>query len=274
MSSEPTREVWRALERELRPFVARRVAPSDVDDVVQEVLLRLNRGLERLRDEERLGAWVNRVARHVVVDHHRARGRRPSEVGEASEDVVAERRTTELFDGTPEAELAGYVAIFVAALPSPYREALTLTELEGLSQTRGRRDARGVAFDDEVSRAARSREASRGLRGVLRGLARRASSRRRVRAAGGRSRTRLVLRGWLRFGAESEAAVRARAIPASASGTEAPRDDEPEARDTLAPREVGDEPDASFRGGGTLARGVRWWNHRRQWKRRWRLVLL
>ncbi|MCA9612218.1 MAG: sigma-70 family RNA polymerase sigma factor [Sandaracinus sp.] len=155
MSSEPTREVWRALERELRPFVARRVAPSDVDDVVQEVLLRLNRGLEGLRDEERLGAWVNRVARHVVVDHHRARGRRPSEVGEASEDVVAEE-PVELFDGTPEAELAGYVAIFVAALPSPYREALTLTELEGLSQTEAA-EMLGVSPSTMKSRVQRGR---------------------------------------------------------------------------------------------------------------------
>ncbi|MCB9621199.1 MAG: sigma-70 family RNA polymerase sigma factor [Sandaracinus sp.] len=134
MSSEPTREVWRALERELRPFVARRVAPSDVDDVVQEVLLRLNRGLDGLRDEERLGAWVHRVARHVVVDHHRARGRRPQLIEGTGLEHESDERP-ELFDGTPEAELAGYVAIFVAALPSPYREALTLTELEGLSQT-------------------------------------------------------------------------------------------------------------------------------------------
>lgn len=31
-----------------------------------------------------------------------------------------------------EADLAECVALFVARLPSPYREAITLTELEGL----------------------------------------------------------------------------------------------------------------------------------------------
>ena len=37
-------------------------------------------------------------------------------------------------DGAAERELAAYVAMFVAMLPSPYREALTLTELQGLTQ--------------------------------------------------------------------------------------------------------------------------------------------
>jgi hypothetical protein len=34
-------------------------------------------------------------------------------------------------DHAVEEELAGYLAPFVAMLPSPYREALTLVELEG-----------------------------------------------------------------------------------------------------------------------------------------------
>ena len=37
-------------------------------------------------------------------------------------------------EGAVERELVTYIAPFVAMLPSPYREALTLTELEGMTQ--------------------------------------------------------------------------------------------------------------------------------------------
>jgi hypothetical protein len=60
-------------------------------------------------------------------------------------------------DATVERELATYVAPFVAMLPSPYREALTLTELEGISQ----KDAAlmlGISVSGMKSRVQRGRQ--------------------------------------------------------------------------------------------------------------------
>jgi RNA polymerase sigma-70 factor, ECF subfamily len=68
------RGAWGELEARLRPYVARRVpAPSDVDDVVQEVFVRMHRGVEGLRDGERFGGWVYRIARARL--HAAAAGR-------------------------------------------------------------------------------------------------------------------------------------------------------------------------------------------------------
>jgi len=44
---------WQEVETRLRPFVARRVSPGDVDDVMQDIFVRMQRGLTALRDEER-----------------------------------------------------------------------------------------------------------------------------------------------------------------------------------------------------------------------------
>ena len=74
--------------------------------------------------------------------------------GEAPEEPTPALDEEE--DGAVERELAAYVAPFVAALPSPYREALTLTELEGLSQ----KDAAarlGVSLSGMKSRVQRGR---------------------------------------------------------------------------------------------------------------------
>ena len=126
------RLAWQELDVNLQRFIARRLpSPADADDVRQEVLLRVREGLHGLRDEQRLGAWVFRIARHAIVDHRRQAARA---MPHADPDATAGVEAGEGDDEDAETALAACVAPFVARLPSPYREALTLTELEGLTQ--------------------------------------------------------------------------------------------------------------------------------------------
>lgn len=156
MIAPTTRGAWRELDAALRPFIARRVrVAADVDDVVQDVFLRMQRGLGGLRDDERFGPWVYQVARSAIADHHRAAARH----GEArATGPVEEPAAQEDEDDSAVArELAGHLAPFVAMLPSPYSEALTLTELEGLTQ----RDAAamlGLSVSGMKSRVQRGRQ--------------------------------------------------------------------------------------------------------------------
>jgi RNA polymerase sigma-70 factor (ECF subfamily) len=54
------------------------------EDIVQETLLRAWRNLDRLDPETGpVRPWLFTVARHLVIDAHRARSARPAEVGEA-----------------------------------------------------------------------------------------------------------------------------------------------------------------------------------------------
>lgn len=154
MITAEMRGAWRELEQKLRPFVARRVHGADVDDVVQDVFLRMQRNLCQLRDEQRFGPWVYQIARSAIIDHQRATLRRPVATDEAPDEPTPAIDEDE--DGAVERELATYLAPFVAALASPYREALTLTELEGLTQ----KDAAamlGVSLSGMKSRVQRGR---------------------------------------------------------------------------------------------------------------------
>jgi len=156
MIDPAARGAWRDLDAKLRPFIARRVrAEVDVDDVVQDVFLRMQRGLAGLRDEERFGPWVYQVARSAIADHQRTAARHGVAHGERPDEEAAGPKEED--DGAVERELAGYVAPFVAMLPSPYREALTLTELEGLTQ----KDAAamlGISVSGMKSRVQRGRQ--------------------------------------------------------------------------------------------------------------------
>ena len=147
---------WKDLDARLRPFVARRVRSSaDVDDVVQDVFLKMQRGLAGLRDDERFGPWVYQVARSAIADHRRSAARHPLAEGEPPEEVAPPPDQEE--DGAVERELALYVAPFIAMLPSPYREALTLTELSGLTQ-REAAEMLGVSLSGMKSRVQRGRK--------------------------------------------------------------------------------------------------------------------
>lgn len=157
------REAWRDLETRLRPFVARRVRAEDIDDVVQDVFVRMQRGLEGLRDEDRFGPWVYSIARNAIVDHRRRAARHPGVAAEPPEEADSGQDAED--EGGAERELARYVAAFVATLPSPYREALTLTELEGLTQ-REAAELLGVSLSGMKSRVQRGRrELKRALEG-------------------------------------------------------------------------------------------------------------
>lgn len=152
MEAQRPVETWSTLAATLRPFVARRVDPSDVDDVLQDALLRVHRGVGALRDEERMGPWMYRVARSAVADHRRARARHPvasKDPPDAPEESEAERVFA--------CEIDQHMGALVALLPEPYQTAVRWTELDGLSQVEVARRL-GVPLSTVKSRVQRGRQ--------------------------------------------------------------------------------------------------------------------
>ncbi len=186
MIESSARKSWESLEATLRPYVARRVTRAvDVDDVIQEIFLRVQRGLPGLREDERFGPWIYKVARNAVADHRRAAARHPVAAGGVIEEADDHLDDAE---GQPAAaELAGYLAPFLAELPARYRDALMLTELHGLTQ-REAADRLGVSLSGMKSRVQRGRQRLRealeacchialDARGGIRGCERRSDGR-------------------------------------------------------------------------------------------------
>jgi len=145
---------WSEVAAKLRPFVARRVSAAEIDDVMQDIFVRLQRGLPALRDEERVTSWLFQVARSSVAEYVRTRARHPLPDGHQPEEPAAE---ADADDREAMRSLARCVTLFVAALPSPYREAVTLVELEGLT-TREAADMAGISVSGMKSRVQRGRE--------------------------------------------------------------------------------------------------------------------
>jgi RNA polymerase sigma-70 factor (ECF subfamily) len=153
------RGAWEDLAARLRPFVERRIpSPADADDVLQEVLLRMHRGFDTLADEERFGAWVYQIARNTIADHLR----RPLRQVLTADGELPDRAAPLDEDEALEEEVARYLATLVPLLPAVYREAMTLVEIDGVSQTEASRRL-GVSVSGMKSRVQRGRARLREL---------------------------------------------------------------------------------------------------------------
>jgi RNA polymerase sigma-70 factor (ECF subfamily) len=135
-----SQNIWNEVQSGLRAFIAKRVADqASVEDLSQEIFVRMQRGLGGLKDQSRLVPWIYQIARNAIIDHYRARDRQPdrpvglvSELetlqpaslrGDSSEDSSQLRR-----------ELAGCLRPMIERLSEDYRQAITLVDLEGLAQ--------------------------------------------------------------------------------------------------------------------------------------------
>jgi RNA polymerase sigma-70 factor, ECF subfamily len=155
MISAEARGAWKDIEQRLRPYVQRRVpSAADVDDTLQDIFVHMHRGLANLRDGESFGGWIYRIAQNTIVDRARAQARNPT----VPSEHIPEPACEDVADSSGlESSLGECVALFVARLPQPYREALTLTELQGSTQ-KDAADMLGVSLPALKSRVLRGRE--------------------------------------------------------------------------------------------------------------------
>lgn len=145
--------VYLALRDGLRRFVARRVRPEHVADLVQDILLRMHERAGDLHDEARLPGWAFRIAQSVVADHHRRK--RPEIAG--ADDVEHEDHDAEADDeGNVNEIVAGWLRPMLALLPDEYEQAVELVDVEGLSQ-REYAERAGLSISGAKSRVQRGR---------------------------------------------------------------------------------------------------------------------
>jgi RNA polymerase sigma-70 factor (ECF subfamily) len=143
-----------ALTQALRAYVRRHLRDADAaDDLVQDVLAKLVREQATGGGPRRVAAWLFRAARNAIVDRHR----RPSRVVAAGDLVDTAPSANDTGEHGDDMErLRASFRTFIHALPGHYREALLLTEYEGLSQ-RQLADRLGVPLSTAKSRVQRAK---------------------------------------------------------------------------------------------------------------------
>ncbi len=146
-------EVWPEYRTRLRAFLHARVSnPADVDDLLQEISIKVFSGLPQLKDPSKLQAWLFQTANRAIIDHYRtsARGRdvHPDDLWYAADDPGVRQ------------ELAACVEPFLNALPAETARMLTAIDIEGMSQTDYAK-ANGLSYSTLKTRVQKGRAALR-----------------------------------------------------------------------------------------------------------------
>jgi RNA polymerase sigma-70 factor (ECF subfamily) len=148
--------VHAAYRARLYSFLARLSRSRDVaEDLAEETWLRLVTSGSRLRPDTRLGPWLFTVARNLFYSYCRSRALDESAADGLISLWPAGSPRPSPFEEAAARELERRVEHGLAALPAPYREALLLVGVEGLTPS----EAAGVcgltpeAFRQRLSRA-------------------------------------------------------------------------------------------------------------------------
>lgn len=132
MSQKPSRptteQIWQQLSFQLRQFVRSRISSeADVDDVLQNVFLRIHKSLDSIRKDDRLKSWVFQIARNAIADHFRS-------VSKPLADNGSQLGHQEMIAASLNTEIGNCLRALISQLPDDQKNALLMHEFQGLKQ--------------------------------------------------------------------------------------------------------------------------------------------
>ncbi|MFH0728553.1 MAG: RNA polymerase sigma factor SigZ [Pseudomonadota bacterium] len=143
-------QIWEEYHLRLRSFIKRRIVDdAATDDILQNVFLKMHTGLASLKDATKLKSWLYRITRNAVIDYLRM---------QTPTVELPEWLTQPESDPGQKViqELSTCLRPMIEMLPEKYREAVTLSELEGLKQKEVAR-VQGTTLSGAKSRIQRGR---------------------------------------------------------------------------------------------------------------------
>ena len=152
MNTEP---VWIEYRAAIKTFLHSKVSsPDDVDDLLQEVLIKTHNNLHTIESERSIKSWLFQVANRTVIDFYRKR---------AGENELT---SNELWPSEQEPDvqlsLSRCIEPFINALPHDAAKLLIAIELQGQTQ-KAYADEHGISYSTLKSQVQKSRRQLRGL---------------------------------------------------------------------------------------------------------------
>jgi len=135
-------QLYTEYQPRIRRYVARMVGEHDAEDLTQAVFLKVSQALQDFRGESTLATWIYRIATNTAADWRRSPAfRRP--IAWAPLEAAGDRERLEGAAEEPgrlppadqvlvRREMNRCIRGVVDGLPAPYRDAVTLSDIEGL----------------------------------------------------------------------------------------------------------------------------------------------
>jgi len=146
-----TSEVWNIFHDNIYHFIRKRIDDeSDVQDILQDVFIKIHLNKDKIKDESKVQSWIYQVARNTINDFFRSKSKMllDSDVPELEDQTVGFYGKQEIFC---------CLHPFVEELPEKYKEAIKLSDLEGKKQQEVA-DLLNISLSGVKSRIQRARE--------------------------------------------------------------------------------------------------------------------
>lgn len=157
-------EIWQQYKEALKRFLQSKVSnQTDVDDILQDVLVRMLQNMSSIRDQTKIKSWLFQIANNTVIDFYRAKGR----INQVQTNLVEEPTMTNSTlskDSKLETNeaLASCLIPFINALPK--EDALLLLQIDIHKVPQKQYAAQlGISYSTLKSRVQKSRLALRRL---------------------------------------------------------------------------------------------------------------
>ena len=145
--------VWTDLAAPVLRYMRRRVRDQHLAaDLAQDVMLKAQASLEDAPAGDKLAAWVFRIARNTLIDFYRS----PRSRGHLPIDGLDEHESTSA-EISVATELSACLNPMIERLPEPYRHAVRLADIDGLSQQE-LAERLSISLSGAKSRVQRGRE--------------------------------------------------------------------------------------------------------------------
>ncbi len=144
--------LWIKFNAEIRRYIVRRIGDkAEVDDIVQDVFLKIIKNRQKIQTVENVQEYLYKMTRNTIADNFRVKKIKLVELKgvERTEEEADENLNTLISECC--------IKFFIDKLPEKYKEALTYTELEKLSQKEFAEKA-NISYSGAKSRVQRGRE--------------------------------------------------------------------------------------------------------------------
>ena len=144
-------QIWQEFYSPLKGFVAKRVSNhSDVDDILQNVFMKIANHIAELKDSQKISTWIYQITRNTIIDHYRKQ--KPIEELPLNLKTMDESDEKDLSK-----QLSSCIKHMIERLPDKYRDAIEFTELDGMTQKQ-LSEKLGISISGAKSRVQRGRK--------------------------------------------------------------------------------------------------------------------
>ena len=154
--TEQTELIWREMHERLLAYIRPRVAAADADDILQDVFVRIHSKMDQLRESQAFTGWVYQITRNAIIDYHRRRATAARAMAGLADHADEGEDPGPDVTGRAEADFVRCLDPMLDQLPQTHREAIVLTELNGMTQKQAAGEL-GLSVSGMKSRVQRGR---------------------------------------------------------------------------------------------------------------------